>query len=92
MAAELLMLWSARREENVPPKSMDAVLKHLPLRIGAYVPDDLLEDWFAPGTGMKPASDQALSAAKSYGWRFECEFKYYPERMEGVFWKWVPAI
>jgi hypothetical protein len=77
---------------DVPPKSMDAVLKHLPLRIGAYVPDDILEDWFAPGTGMKPASDQALSAAKTYGWRFECEFKYYPERMEGVFWKWVPAI
>jgi hypothetical protein len=77
---------------DVPPKSMDTVLKHLPLRIGAYVPDDLLEDWFAPGTGMKPASDQALSAAKAYGWRFECEFKYYPERMEGVFWKWVPAI
>jgi hypothetical protein len=26
---------------------MDAVLKHLSLRIDAYVPDDLLEDWFA---------------------------------------------
>jgi hypothetical protein len=78
--------------KTVPPKEMDAVLEHLPLRIGAYVPDDLLEDWFAPGTGMKPPSDQALKAAKAYGWRFECEFKYYPERMEGVFWKWVPAI
>ncbi|HEV2897134.1 MAG TPA: hypothetical protein VGX71_04670 [Pseudaminobacter sp.] len=76
----------------MPPKEMDAVLEHLPLRIGAYVPDDLLEDWFAPGTGMKPPSAQALSAAKAYGWRFECEFKYYRERMEGVFWKWVPAI
>jgi hypothetical protein len=74
------------------PDDMDTVLSSLPLRIGAYVPDDLLEDWFAPGTGMNPASDQALAAAKTYGRHFECEFKYYPERMEGVFWKWVPAI
>ena len=31
-----------------PPKEMDDVLLNLPLRIGTYVPDDLLEDWFAP--------------------------------------------
>ena len=74
------------------PDEMDSVLKNLPLRIGAYVPDDLLEDWVAPRTGMNPVSEQALSAAADYGRRFECEFKYLPERMEGVFWKWVPAI
>ena len=76
----------------MPPQEMDHVLKALPLRIGAYVPEDLLEDWFAPGTGMKPVSPNAIAAAESYGRRFECEFKYYPDRMEGVFWKWVPAI
>jgi hypothetical protein len=75
-----------------PPREMDQVLERLPLRIGAYVPDDLLEDWFAPGTGMSPPSHAALEAARSYGWRFECEFKHYAERKEGVFWKWVPAI
>jgi hypothetical protein len=74
------------------PDEMDTVLSNLPLRIGAYVPDDLLEDWFAPGTGMNPPSGAALTAAEIYGRRFECEFRYYPERMEGVFWKWVPAI
>jgi len=74
------------------PKQMDMVLHNLPLRIGAYVPDDLLEDWFAPGTGMNPPSREAIAAAVSYGWRFECEFKHYPDRKEGVFWKWVPAI
>lgn len=74
------------------PQEMDRVLLSLPLRIGAYVPDDLIEDWFAPRTGMNPPSDIALQAAEAYGLRFECEFKYYPERHEGVFWKWVPAI
>ncbi|KFC65800.1 hypothetical protein FG93_04616 [Bosea sp. LC85] len=74
------------------PKQMDAVLKNLPVRIGAYVPDDLLEDWFAPGTGMNPPSAPALAAAKAYGKRFECEFEYDPQRNEGVFWKWVPAL
>jgi hypothetical protein len=74
------------------PEELDLTLQALPLRAGVYVPDDLLEDWFAPGTGMKPVSSQALNAAEAYGRRFECEFKYYPDRMEGVFWKWVPAI
>ena len=27
-----------------PPKEIDDVLLNLPLRIGTYVPDDLLED------------------------------------------------
>lgn len=79
-------------EDDMPPPEMDEVLKQLPLRIGAYVPDDLLEDWFAPRTGIDPVSDEALRAAEAYGRKFECEFKYYPERLEGVFWKWVPAI
>jgi hypothetical protein len=85
---------SALRSRRIPlpPDEFDIVLEKLPLRIGAYIPDDLLEDWFAPGTGMKPVSEAALAAAAAYGRRFECEFKYYPERMEGVFWKWVPAI
>jgi hypothetical protein len=76
----------------MPPKELDETLKALPLRTGVYVPEDLLEDWFAPGTGMNPVSKEALDAAEAYGSRLECEFKYYPERMEGVFWKWVPAI
>ena len=79
-------------EAQMPPEEMDAVLTSLPLRIGAYVPDDLIEDWFAPGTGMDPVSAEALAAAADYGKRFECEFKHYAERKEGVFWKWVPAI
>jgi hypothetical protein len=76
----------------MPPGEMDEVLTKLPLRIGAYVPDDLLEDWFAPRTGVDPLSSSALDAAAAYGRVFECEFKYYLERKEGVFWKWVPAI
>ena len=76
----------------MPPKDMDMVLQYLPLRIGAYFPDDTLEDWFAPRTGMNPPTEAALAAAAAYGRRFECEFKHYAERKEGVFWKWVPAI
>ena len=76
----------------MPPAEMDQVLQSLPLRVGAYVPNDLLEDWFAPGSGMNPVSSAAIEAATAYGRKFECEFKYYPDRMEGVFWKWVPAI
>jgi hypothetical protein len=74
------------------PAELDAALKALPLRTGIYVPEDLLEDWFAPGTGMSPVSAEALSQAEAYGRKLECEFKYYPERLEGVFWKWVPAL
>ena len=76
----------------MPPKEMDDELINLPLRIGAYVPEDLLEDWFAPMTGMSPVSKAALDRAVAYGRRFDCEFKYYPERLEGVFWKYVPAL
>ena len=54
----------------MPPEEMDTVLTSLPLRIGAYVPDDLIEDWFAPGTGMDPVSAEALAAAADYGKRF----------------------
>nr|OAP88410.1 hypothetical protein A4U53_35285 [Rhizobium leguminosarum] len=43
-------------------------------------------------TGMNPVSKIALDNAEAYGRRFECEFKYYPERYEGVFWKFVPAM
>ena len=28
---------------------------------------------------MNPASREALAAAETYGQRFECEFKHYPE-------------
>jgi hypothetical protein len=56
------------------------------------VPDDILEDWFAPDTGMNPVSDQTIALATRFAKSLECEFKYYPERLEGVFWKWVPAI
>ncbi len=76
----------------MPPDELDRALAVMPLRVGTYIPDDLLEDWFAPGTGMNPVSQTTLDAAERYGRRFECEFKYYPERQEGVFWKWVPAI
>lgn len=76
----------------MPPKEMDTVLSKLPLRVGAYVPADMLEDWFAPRTGMNPVSVKTIEAAEAYGKRFECEFEYYPDRMEGVFWKWVPAL
>ena len=48
----------------MPPKELDDTLTSLPLRVGVYVPDDLLEDWFAPGTGMNPASAAALVAAR----------------------------
>ena len=87
--------WGTRiapENDAMPPKELDDTLTSLPLRVGVYVPDDLLEDWFAPRTGMKPVSAQAIAAAERYGRRFECEFKHYAERQEGVFWKWVPAI
>lgn len=76
----------------MPPSEMDEVLTKVPLRVGILIPDDLLEDWFAPGTGMNPVARQALNAAQAYGRKFDCEFKHYANRKEGVFWKWVPAI
>ncbi|WP_265502874.1 hypothetical protein [Paracoccus beibuensis] len=77
---------------GAPPVEMERVLESLPLRIGVYVPDDLMEDWFAPGEGMNPPSDDALTAAAGFGRRFDCEFKHDADRMEGFFWKWVPGI
>lgn len=76
----------------MPPDGIDDILSALPLRVALSVPDDLLEAWFAPGRGMDPLSQEAVKAASDFAWRFECEFKHYPDRMEGVFWKWVPAI
>lgn len=77
---------------GAPPTDMVQVLNRLPLRIGVYVPDDLLENWFAPGQGMSPPSDTALAAAAAYGRQFDCEFKHDADRKEGVFWKWVPGM
>ncbi|SEQ52674.1 hypothetical protein SAMN05216548_105126 [Faunimonas pinastri] len=80
----------------MPPDPMNEVLRNLPLRIGTYVPDDLLQAWFAPAAepqnGSGAVSEAALDAARDYGWKFECEFTYDADRKEGVFWKWVPAI
>ncbi len=76
----------------MPPEEMNDVLRKLPLRIGAYVPEDPAGRLVCPGTGMNPVSKMALENAEAYGRRFECEFKYYPERYEGVFWKFVPAM
>jgi hypothetical protein len=78
--------------DTEPLAALGDALVALPLRIGVYVPDDLLEDWFAPGTGMDPVSDEALSAAARFARRFDCEFKHYPDRKEAVMWKWVPAL
>jgi hypothetical protein len=64
-----------------PPGELDAIFRQLPLRVGLYIPDDLLDDWFG---GQGPAADYAA--------RMQCEFNYDPERREGVFWKWVPAM
>jgi hypothetical protein len=76
----------------MPPNDFERLLELAPLRVAIAVPDDLMEDWFAPDTGMNPISPAAIQAAREYADRFECEFKYYPDRLEGVFWKWVPAI
>ncbi len=82
---------------NVPAtqeelSALSRALEALPLRIGLYVPDDLLEDWFAPGTGMDPVTAAALDEAAAFARRHDCEFKHYPERKEAVMWKWVPAL
>jgi hypothetical protein len=41
---------------------------------------------------MKLVSKIGFGKAAAYGRRFECEFEYYPERYEGVFRKFVPAM
>jgi hypothetical protein len=76
----------------MPPPEFGNMLRAAPLRIAVSVPDDILEDWFAPDTGLNPISHEAIVAAERYAKIYECEFKYYPERLEGLFWKWVPAI
>jgi hypothetical protein len=76
----------------MPPDAIGEMLLKAPLRVAVSIPDDLLEDWFAPDTGMNPVSSEAINAASAYARSYDCEFKYYPERLEGVFWKWVPAI
>jgi hypothetical protein len=72
--------------------ALSQALNVLPLRIGIYVPDDLLEDWFAPGTGMNPVSSEALDAAETFARRHDCEFRHYPEHKKTIMWKWVPAL
>jgi len=57
------------------------LLTALPLRIGLYVPSDLLEDEF----------DDRITP-EAFARECDCEYEYYPERKEGVFWKWVPGI
>jgi hypothetical protein len=76
----------------MPPDGLAAALSMLPLRTGVYVPDDLLDEWFAGGAGRRPVAAEALAAAAEFGQRFECEFEHYPKRKEGVFWKFVSAI
>jgi hypothetical protein len=71
----------------MPPADIKDILGKLPLRIGLYVPDDVLRDWFAAEDRRR-----AMAQAAEFAQSFECEFKYYPERAEGVFWKWVPAV
>jgi len=68
------------------------LLRNAPLRVCISVPADLMEDWFAPDTGMNPLSLQAIEAARAFAKTYECEFKYEADRLEGLFWKWVPAI
>lgn len=76
----------------MPPSEFGEMLRLAPLRVAVSVPDDILEDWFAPDTGMNPVSAETIAAATRFAEDLECEFKYYPERLEGVFWKWVPAM
>ncbi len=71
---------------------LDGLLDKLPLRIGIYVPDDILEILFPPGAVDGTLDPDARKAAEEYGKRFGCEFEYDPERREGTFWKFVPAM
>jgi hypothetical protein len=75
-----------------PPPELAELLRNAPLRVGISVPADLMEDWFAPDAGMNPLSLKAIESARAFARAYECEFKYDAERLEGVFWKWVPAI
>ena len=74
------------------PAEIDEILGKLPLRIGLYVPDDLLQEWFPPATKDGGVDQLTRTAAEQYAARFECEFQHDAARAEGVFWKWVPAL
>jgi hypothetical protein len=37
-------------------------------------------------------TEPTRAAVQDYAKRVGCEFEYYPDRGEGVFWKWVPAM
>ena len=71
----------------MPPAVVDEIIRKLPLRVGLYVPDDLLQDWFPAESNRTP-----VERAREHARSLECEFEYYSERAEGVFWKWVPAL
>jgi hypothetical protein len=71
---------------------LDGLLERLPLRIGVYVPDDILAQLFPPGTADGILDPKAREAAVEYAGRFDCEFEYDEERREGTFWKFVPAL
>jgi hypothetical protein len=76
----------------VPPPEFAELLRKAPLRVAISVPVDLMEDWFAPNAGMKPLSRDAIEAAQAFARLYEWEFKYDADCLEGVFWKWVPAL
>ncbi len=67
------------------------MLQNLPLRIGTYVPDDLLGVWFAPGTGNESPAEAALEAARAHGRPFECDANATRAQGRSVL-QWVPAI
>lgn len=76
----------------MPPPEIADIIAKLPLRVGLYVPDDILDEWFPPGARDGSLAGPALAAAQDYAKRVGCEFEYYADRGEGVFWKWVPAM
>jgi len=78
--------------QDVQRSDLDRLLERLPLRIGVYVPEDILEDLFPPGAVNGSLDPEAQKAAADYARRFDCEFRYDAQRHEGTFWKFVPAI
>jgi hypothetical protein len=77
---------------DMPPPEIEEIIRKLPLRVGLYVPDDILEEWFPPGVRDGTLTEPTRGAVQDYAKRVGCEFEYYPDRGEGVFWKWVPAM
>lgn len=78
--------------EPAPPPEIEEIIRKLPLRVGLYVPDDILQDWFSPRERSGAAGQTGEEAAQAFAQRTGCEFQYDSERGEGVFWKWVPAM